>query len=116
MATVSQLPGSLNVALVRGDEFSTTVDVKLELSGYQFDAEVFSLLTGDQLQVPTVVYVGPALNSLGNPVAGWSRLSVAMSETQTAAMATGTYGFRIAWTAPGDAKRTALAGVCEVRA
>jgi hypothetical protein len=115
MATVSALPGSLNIALVRGDEFGTTVDVKLELAGYSFAAEVFSLLTGDTLATPTVVYVGPSLDSTGTPVAGWSRISLSMTETQTASLTIGSYGFRVSWIAPGNAKRTALAGVCEVK-
>lgn len=115
MATVSQLPGSLNIALVRGDEFGTTVDVKLDVSSFTFSSEVFSLLTGETLATPSVSYTGPSLDSTGAPVAGWSRISLSMTEVQTTSLTVGSYGFRVAWIAPGNAKRTALAGVCEVR-
>jgi hypothetical protein len=42
------------------------------------------------------------------------QVNVALSEIQTSALAAGTYGWRLAWTAPGDSIRTVLQGTVEV--
>jgi hypothetical protein len=104
MATVSQLPGVLNISLVRGDEFSTLVDFDVALTGYTFSAQVYSVLTGETLATPTVTAVNLATG----------QVNVSLQESQTASMRAGTYGWRLVWVAPGSAQRTALEGVFEV--
>lgn len=42
------------------------------------------------------------------------QINISLTDAQAAALAPGTYGLRVHWTAPGDAKRRAFEGVCEV--
>lgn len=103
-AVVDTLPGRLNLALVRGDELGHTLDFDVTLSGYSFQADVLSTVTGEQVVAMTVTPV--------NLSAG--QVSVSLTETQTAALAAGSYSWRMSWTAPGTVKRTAIEGVLEV--
>jgi len=41
-------------------------------------------------------------------------VAVSLTDTQTASLAAGTYGWRLDWIAPGGVQRTALQGVVEV--
>jgi hypothetical protein len=104
MATISQLPGKLNLDLVRGDEFATLVDFSINVTGYTFSASVYSTITGSTVITPTVSVVSAATG----------QVNVGISEAQSEAVAPGTYLWRLSWVAPGSATRTALEGVCEV--
>lgn len=105
MATYTQLPGSLGLSLCRGDELGTTIDFSpTTLTDYTVTAVITSVVTGEVVEtISTSVSDGP------NGV-----VSLALTETQTAALPVGTYGWRLEWDAPGNVKRTALQGVVEV--
>lgn len=103
-ATAENLPGSLNLAMRAGDEFSTAVDFSISTTSYTWAAQVYSLLTGETLATPTV--------TVSNASAG--QLSVSLTETQTTDLGRGSYGWRLEGTAPGSVKRTWLDGICEV--
>jgi hypothetical protein len=105
MATYTQLPGSLGLSLRRGDELGTTIDFSpTTLTDYTVTAVITSVVTGEVVEtISTSVSDGP------NGV-----VSLALTETQTAALPVGTYGWRLEWDAPGNVKRTALQGVVEV--
>lgn len=105
MATAPQKPGELNIAFNRGDDYSTLVDLSISIVGYTWVAEIYSLVTGATLTNPTVDVVDAAQG----------RFNLAISDAQAAALPPGTLGLRIRWTAPGDYKRVAFDGVCEVR-
>ena len=105
MPTYAQLPGSLSLALRTGDEFGTQVDfTPTDLTGYTVTSQIVSLVSG--LTVTSIA------TTLADAAAG--KVNLAMTETQTAAMVPGTYGWRLEWNAPGDVKRTALSGMVEV--
>lgn len=104
MATAAQLPGDLAISFRAGDEFATLLDFSIATTGYTWTAEVYSVVTGDVVQTPTVTVVSAANG----------QIHLAWTETQTAALAAGTYGVRVMWTAPGDARRTVLDGMLEV--
>lgn len=103
-ATVDTLPGRLNLALIQGDELGQLLDFSVNLTGYTFYAAVFSTVTGSEVVGLTVADV--------NLAAG--QVNVSLTETQTAALAAGSYSWRLSWTAPGSVKRTAIEGVLEV--
>lgn len=103
-AVAENLPGSLNLALRRGDEFGTLVDFSVPLTGYSFTAQVFSTFTGATIATPTVTAVDLSAG----------QVNVGMTELQTAALQAGTYGWRLIWVAPGNVTRTALQGFVEV--
>lgn len=104
MATYEQLPGNLGLAFRRGDELGTTIDFDTSLSGYTVTSNIVSLVTGNVVQPITV--------ALSNATAGV--VAISLTETQTAALPVGTYGWRLEWDAPGSVRRTALQGTCEV--
>lgn len=104
MATVAQLPGTLNLEVVRGDEFATLVDFSINVTGYSFSSSIYSTITGESVLTPTISVVSAASG----------QVNVGLSETQTSDVAPGTYFWRLSWVAPGSATRTALEGVCEV--
>jgi hypothetical protein len=104
MATVSTLPGTLNIAVKRGDELSQLLDFSISLTGYTFEAEVVSAITYEEIAAPTITAVNLSTG----------QVNIAMSETATAAIAPGSYLWRLIWTAPGTVRRTALEGVLEV--
>jgi hypothetical protein len=106
MAIVEQLPGNLAIAFRRGDEFAATIDFSIATTGYTWEAEVYSVVTGDVVQSPTVTVISAANG----------QISLSWTETQTAALAPATYGYRVMWTASGSVRRTVLDGMLEVYA
>lgn len=104
MATAPQLPGPLNVAFNRTDDFATLVDLSISIVGYTWTAEIYSIVTGQVLASPTV--------SVVNAASG--QFNLVISDTVAATLPPGTLGLRINWVAPGDTKRRAFEGICEV--
>lgn len=103
MPSYDQTPGSLNLAFNRGDDFSALVDFSISLASYTVTAGITSLVTGSEVQPLTVAFA--------SATAG--QVNVSLSDTQTLAMARGTYGWNLKWT-EGNATRTALTGFVEV--
>ena len=104
--TFSLLPGTMNLAFKKSGDFSTLIDFNLSLASYSVSATVTSLVTG-----ATVV---PFTTSITDASAG--QVNIALTDTQTASLAAGTYGWQLDWTAPGSVQRTALSGTLEVYA
>jgi len=106
-STYNQLPGTMNLAFRRSNDFATLIDFDgTTLVGYTVTASVKSLVTG-----ATVV---PFTTSITDASAG--QVNIALTDTQTAALAAGTYGWQLDWVAPGSVQRTALSGTVEVYA
>lgn len=103
MPAYDQTPGSLNLSLSRADDFSVLVDFSISLASYTVTAGITSLVTGGEVQPFTV--------SIVSATAG--QVNVSLTDTQTAALARGTYGWNLRWT-EGQATRTALTGFVEV--
>jgi hypothetical protein len=103
-STYSQLPGPLHLSLRRGDEFGTSIDFDIDMTGYTVSSSIVSAITGSA--------VGTMTATLTNAQTGV--VNVSMTEEQTAAIVPGTYSWRLEWTAPGSVKRTALTGFVEV--
>lgn len=104
MATADQRPGHLAVAFRRGDEYSTLIDFSISTTGYTWSAEVFSVVTGEVLQNPSVTVISAANG----------QVNLSWTEQQTEDLDAGTYGLRVIWVAPGSSRRTALEGMLEV--
>ena len=103
MPSYDQTPGTLNLSFVRGDDFSTLVDFSITMTGYTVAASMYSLVSGAEVQAFTV--------TAANASAG--QYNISLTDTQTAALARGTYGWRMTWT-ENAATRTALTGFVEV--
>lgn len=98
-----QTPGTLNLTFNRANDFSALVDFSINMTGYTTTASIVSAVTGAEV-VPFTVTV---------PSASDGRVNIALSDTQTAALAAGTYRWQMAWV-QGNATRTALTGFVEV--
>jgi len=106
-STYSQIPGTMNLAFKRANDFATLIDFDgTTLVGYTVTASMTSLVTG-----ATVV---PFTTTVADASAG--QVNIALTDTQTAALPAGTYGWQLDWTAPGSVQRTALSGTVEVYA
>ena len=103
MPSYDQTPGLLNLSFKRGDDVSTLIDFSIGMSGYTVTAGITSLVDGAEVQPLTVSFV--------SATAG--QVNVSLTDTQTAALARGTYGWNLKWT-EGSATRTALTGFVEV--
>ena len=106
MSTYSVLPGTMNLAFKKNGDFATLIDFDVSLVSYSVTATITSLVTGAS--------VVPFTTSITDASAG--QVGIALSDTQTAALAAGTYGWQLDWTAPGSIQRTALSGTVEVYA
>jgi hypothetical protein len=104
MPLSSNLPGSLSLAFRQSDQFATQIDFDTSLTGYTVSSAIISPVTGATVTAITT--------SLSDAEAG--KVDISLTETQTAALAVGTYNWRLVWNAPGDVQRTALAGTIEV--
>jgi hypothetical protein len=103
MPSYDQTPGTLNLSFVRSDDFSTLIDFSITMTGYQVTASMYSLVSGADVQAFTVT----ATNAANG------QYNISLTDTQTAALARGTYGWRMTWT-ENAATRTALTGFVEV--
>lgn len=104
--TYSVTPGVMNHAFRRTNDFAALIDFDTTLVGYTVTATVTSLVTGAN--------VIPFTTTVADASAG--QVNIALTDTQTASLPAGTYGWRLDWTAPGDIQRTALQGTVEVHA
>lgn len=107
MATYTQNPGTMHLSFKRANDFSAVVDFDgMTLTGYTVSAMVVSLVSGITVQAMTASVSDAALG----------KCNVSLTDTQTAALAAGTYGWQLDWVAPGSVQRTALTGTVEVTA
>lgn len=103
MPSYDQTPGTLNLAFSRGDDFSALIDLSISIVGYTATASLTSLVTGAEV-VPFTTTVPSAANG---------QINIALTDTQTNALARGTYGWSLKWV-ENNATRTALTGYVEV--
>jgi hypothetical protein len=97
----------MNLAFKKSGDFSTLIDFDgTTLVGFSVTANITSLVTG-----ATVV---PFTTTVTDATAG--QVQIALTDTQTASLAAGTYGWQLDWVAPGSVQRTALSGTVEVYA
>lgn len=114
MATFEQLPADVGIKIVKGDEFSMTLDFDHDLTGYTYDAKVYTTTVS-----PTSAGTGSFL-AAGATTASFTITPVALTaglvnlslnETQTDALnpAVG-YRWYVRYVSPGLVTRTVLSG------
>jgi hypothetical protein len=103
MPSYDQTPGLLNLSLKAGDDFSTLIDFSIGMTGYAVTASMTSVVSGAEVQAFTV--------TAANAASG--QFNISLTDTQTAALARGTYGWTMRWV-ENNATRTALTGYVEV--
>lgn len=105
MPAYEQLPGPLNLAFRATDDFSSLIDFSLDMSGYSATAAIYSTITGNAVTSFTTNVTNAALG----------QVNISLTDTQTAAIPPGTYGWRLQWTDAGGGQRTGLDGFVEVK-
>lgn len=103
MPSYDQTPGLLNLSLKAGDDFSTLIDFSISMTGYTVTASMTSVVSGAEVQAFTVTAAD----------ASAGQFNISLTDTQTAALARGTYGWQMRWV-ENNATRTALTGYVEV--
>jgi len=107
MSTYSVLPGTMNLAFKKNGDFATLIDFDgTTLVGFSVTASMTSLVTGTTVM--------PFSTTITDASAG--QVQIALTDTQTASLPAGTYGWQLDWVAPGSVQRTALSGTVEVYA
>ena len=111
MAIFSQLPGDLDVQIVRGDEVTfSAVFTGVNLTGYTVTAAVYSGFGADAITTPVAVPTVTVTMATANNVTS-STVQVSMTETQTLAISpTGSSRWYLRWVSPGGVTRTVLSG------
>lgn len=104
MATITNLPGTLNLAIRKSDSFRTTLDFDTSATGVTVTSELVSAVTGQ------------AVTAIGTTVtnAATGEVVVAMTDTQTSMLDVGTYRWRHIWDYPANSQKTMLTGFVEV--
>lgn len=111
MATFSQLPGDLALAIVRGDEVTfSAVFEGVDLTGYTVSAAVYSgfgaTATDAPVTTPTVTVTTATVSGVTS-----STVQIGLTDTQTAAISpTGSSRWYLRWVSPGGVTRTVLSG------
>lgn len=119
MSTFTQLPGTLDITFVQGDEVTVALDFDRDLTGYSITAPiyvtaVFASGGGGSSFVETVGQVATNfVVSATNLAQG--QLLMGLSESQTALLSPGiAYRWYLRWVAPGLVTRTVLSGTVTV--
>lgn len=86
MSDAQQTPGPLQIGFRAGDEFRRTLTINLDLTGYTLTWQIFVLRGGTVKLSGSLSFTTPP-NAVG----------LVISETQTASLLPGTYGFRASW-------------------
>jgi hypothetical protein len=111
MAVFSQLPGDLDVQIVRGDEVTfSAVFAATNLTDFTVTAAVYSGFGADAISTPVATPTVTVTMATTNNVTS-STVQVSMTETQTLAISpTGSSRWFLRWVSPGGVTRTVLSG------
>lgn len=104
MATVSQIPETVDVFLVVGDELSIPLTFSVDLSGYTISSGVY-----DASQLTPTDLLSPGL--LVTTTAGQTTVLVSFVESDTSQLvASGNWRWYLRWVSPGGVTRTVISG------
>ena len=116
----TQLPGTLGVEIVVGDEVSMSVDFDRDITGYQLEAPIYvarafaSSIGGISSSVAAGDIVTNWTISVTNAANG--TIALGLTEAQTAILATtASYRWFLRWVDPSGYTRTVLSGEMKTR-
>lgn len=106
MADYSQLPGTLNLWFVRGDEMPISATFNVDLTGYTLSAAIFNETTQESVAIPAIGMTTATTDGVTS-----STVTFNWTEAQTQALATAArYRWFFRWVSPAGVTRTVLAG------
>lgn len=119
MAVFTQLPGSLDITFVQGDEVAIALDFDRDLTGYTITAPVyvtavFASSGGGSGFVETVGAIATNF-AISNTNLAQGQILIGLSETQTNLLSPGiAYRWYMRWVDTGLVTRTVLSGTVTV--
>ena len=102
-ATAQQLPGPLNLALKRGDDYRKMIDLSIDITGRSCSAAIRSVNTRATVAAFTITEIDMASG----------QVNLSLTGSQTAQLAAGTYAWSMRL--DGGTTGTAIEGYVEVR-
>lgn len=119
MATIQQIPGVLDISLVEGDEFSWSVRIDRDLTGYTLSTGIYnaSLVTPTNITSPTFTSsVATTAATSTTPAVTRTTVVLTLTEAQTDLLdAGGNYRWWMKWVSPGGVTRTIVSGQIDTR-
>lgn len=103
MTLYQQLPGTLDLSLIRGDNFSMQLDFNVDLTDYQFLAQL-------QQDNKTTIITVATVNAVDGII------NISMTDTITAQLTTSPAKWFLRWTDAAGISRRILAGRLKVTA
>lgn len=119
MAVFTQLPGTLDITFVQGDEVAIALDFDRDLTGYTITAPVYVTAVfasggGGSSFVETVGSVA-ANFAISNVNLALGQITIGLSEVSTAGLSPGiAYRWYMRWVDPSMFTRTVLSGTVTV--
>jgi hypothetical protein len=105
--TLEQLPATVDVAMINGDEYSFPLVFAANLTGYTFSAAVYNAAAGT---ITAVITPSLTVNVVTGSTPATTVL-VSITETQSATLSpTGYYRWYLRWVSPGTVTRTVASG------
>jgi hypothetical protein len=107
MAAILQIPATVDVTLVRGDEFSWSMVFSADLTSYTFTAGIYnaSLTTYASIVTPSLTV------TVSSSTPKTTTIVASVVETQTGSLlAAGNYRWWLRWVSPGGVTRTVVSG------
>ena len=117
MAEWIQVPDTLDIVFVQGDDLTILLDFDQNLTGYTFETRLIEVLKVENGNV-TEFQDALTSSSLTQTVVNLStgHINLSLNETQTSALTLGgNYRWYMRWTANGSVTRTVLSGSVSVR-
>lgn len=105
MPTFEALPGELNIALVKGDEFTFTATFNSDLTGYTRTASIYNDATNTQIVAPATAL---SVATVGGVTT--STVTFTLTETDTASLTAARMRWYFRWVTGAGFTRTVLAG------
>lgn len=119
MAVFTQLPGTLDITFVQGDEVAIALDFDRDLTGYTITAPVYVTAVfasggGGSSFVETVGAIATSF-AISNTNLSQGQILIGLSETQTNLLSPGiAYRWYMRWVDTGLVTRTVLSGTVAV--
>lgn len=120
MSTFQQIPGTLDITIVQGDEVSIALDFDRNLTGYSISApiyvsQVYSTTGAGSASVTTVGATATTF-AISNVNLSAGQILIGLSEVQTAALSPAiAYRWYMRWVDTGMVTRTVLSGTLTVQ-
>lgn len=114
-----QLPGTLNITFVQGDEVAIAIDVDRDLTGYSIETAIYVTAVyasgGGGTGFVTGVGETATTFAISNNDLAAGQITLGLSEAQTAALSPAiAYRWFMRWVDTGQVTRTVLSGTVTV--